>query len=191
MKTARLLLTLLLALGTVTAATAGDDRHDRFSTELSGYNEVHFIAGPPAALRGAVSTPATGRFKARIDDRKDVILLRAELRGADGHGGPGPHPLRPATHDRRHRRLALPRGPCWRRRLCATATPPCPQEGTVKGSITAAQVLEAVGQGLAAGDFEALVAAIRSGAAYANVHSSTFGPGEIRGQIDHDNGHRH
>jgi hypothetical protein len=33
------------------------------------------------------------------------------------------------------------------------------------------------------GDFGALVRAIRSNAAYANVHSSLFGPGEIRGQI--------
>jgi hypothetical protein len=32
-----------------------------------------------------------------------------------------------------------------------------------------------------------LVRAIRAGTTYANVHSSTFGPGEIRGQISgHD-----
>ncbi len=43
------------------------------------------------------------------------------------------------------------------------------------GTITPAQVLEAVGQGIAAGEFEELVAAIRAGRAYANVHSATFG----------------
>jgi hypothetical protein len=34
------------------------------------------------------------------------------------------------------------------------------------------------------GDFDALVRAIRAGAAYANVHSTLFTPGEIRGHIE-------
>jgi hypothetical protein len=70
-------------------------------------------------------------------------------------------------------------------------TPACPQEGTVTGTITPAQVLEAVGQGIAAGEFEEVVAAIRAGRAYVNVHTATFAPGEIRGQLFHDRGHRH
>jgi hypothetical protein len=50
-------------------------------------------------------------------------------------------------------------------------------------------VLEAVGQRIAPGEFEELVAAIRAGRTYGNVHS-TFAPGEIRGQI-HDGNHGH
>jgi len=74
MDTVRVLLTLLIGLGSVSAALAVDDsRRPRFATDLSGYSEVHFITTTPtAAIRGAVSTPATGKFKMRIDDRKVV-----------------------------------------------------------------------------------------------------------------------
>jgi hypothetical protein len=40
-----------------------------------------------------------------------------------------------------------------------------------------------VGQGIAPGEFEELLAAIRAGVAYANVHTSTFPGGELRGQL--------
>jgi|SRR5688572_2488538 len=190
MNTARLLLTLLLALGAVTAATAGDDRHQKFSTDLFGHNEVHFIAGPPAALRGAVSTPATGRFKARLDDRKDVIHYELSYEGLTGTVAQA-HIHFGQRHTVGGIVVWLCQGTVRAPASVQELTPECPQQGTVKDTIVASQVLEAVGQGLAAGDFEALVDAIRAGTAYANVHSSTFGPGEIRGQIDHDEGHRH
>jgi hypothetical protein len=75
--------------------------------------------------------------------------------------------------------------------LCQTATntdptglaPTCPQSGSVTGTLTAANVIGPTGQGVAAGEFSELVAAIRGGVAYANVHSSMFPGGEIRGQI--------
>ena len=38
------------------------------------------------------------------------------------------------------------------------------------------QVLDVTGQGIAATEFGELIAAIRAGAAYANVHSTTFPP---------------
>src|SRR5262249_32675953 len=65
-------------------------------------------------------------------------------------------------------------------------TPTCPQQGTVTGTIVPTQVLSVTGQGIAAGEFGELVRAIRAGATYANVHSSLFPPGEIRGPIDGD-----
>ena len=76
--------------------------------------------------------------------------------------------------------------------LCGTAalpgpagTPVCPgpNSGTVSGTITAAQVIGPGGQGIAAGEFEELLARIKDGATYANVHTSFVGTGEIRGQI--------
>lgn len=76
--------------------------------------------------------------------------------------------------------------------LCTNETPPagvpvpplCPKrEGTVTGTLTAANVLAVTAQGIAAGEFEEVVQALRAEAAYGNVHSTQFGAGEIRGQV--------
>jgi CHRD domain-containing protein len=56
----------------------------------------------------------------------------------------------------------------------------------VTGTIRPSDVVGPTGQGIAAGEFEELVAAIRAGRAYANVHSAKFPGGEIRGQINDD-----
>jgi hypothetical protein len=70
-------------------------------------------------------------------------------------------------------------------------TPACPAEGTVSGTITPAQVIGPAAQGIAAGEFAELVRALRAGAAYANVHTTTFTAGEIRGQIGADDDDHH
>ena len=75
--------------------------------------------------------------------------------------------------------------------LCQTATntdpaglaPTCPQEGTVTGVIRAANVIGPAVQGIAPTELAEVIAAIRAGAAYVNVHSATFPGGEIRGQL--------
>jgi CHRD domain len=57
---------------------------------------------------------------------------------------------------------------------------------TITGTILPADI-QAPGpanQGIAAGEFTEAVAAIKAGVAYANVHTSTFPGGEIRGQLD-------
>jgi hypothetical protein len=189
MKTARLLVVPLLALASASVAVAGDDHHHKLATSLSGYNEVHFVGTIPA-LRGAVSTPARGRFEARIDDRRDMIHYELSYEGltstvAQAHIHFG------QTHTVGGIVAWLCQGTAPAPEAVRALTPECPQEGTVKGTITPAQVLEATGQGIAAGEFEELVAALRAGATYANVHTATFGPGEIRGQIEHDRRHRH
>ena len=62
--------------------------------------------------------------------------------------------------------------------------PPCPQGGgTVSGELTAADVLAVGAQGVAAGDFDAFVDALRAEAGYGNLHSAAFTNGEIRGQV--------
>jgi hypothetical protein len=76
-----------------------------------------------------------------------------------------------------------------------TGTQMCPgAPATISGTFTAADVLGgAAGQGLEAGNLEELIAALRAGATYANVHSTIRPAGEVRGQIavedDHDHGH--
>ena len=79
MKIFPLFLVLAVILAPIVSASA-NDRRDRVEAELSGYNEVHFIAGDPTvtpvvppALRGAISTKASGKFEATIDDKNDTI----------------------------------------------------------------------------------------------------------------------
>jgi hypothetical protein len=75
--------------------------------------------------------------------------------------------------------------------LCGTpgfagppGTPTCPQEGTVSRTVTAADILAPGTQGIEAGNYEELAAALRAGHAYANVHSTKWTGGEIRAQIN-------
>ena len=181
---------LIMFAGIAAAQNSAKDALEQqpFSASLSGFNEVIFVAGtagPPLvapALRGAISTPATGRFTA-IFDPSNAIQYELSYEGL----------VAPVTQAHIHfgQRHTVGGIIVW---LCQTAgtpapaavsslTPLCPLEGTVTGTITSAQVLSQDAQGFAAGDFDELVRAIRNRAAYANVHSEKFGAGEIRGQI--------
>jgi len=74
------------------------------------------------------------------------------------------------------------------------STPTCPQDGSVSGVLTPADVVAIgganAGQQIAAGEFVEAVAAIRKGLAYANVHTANSPGGEIRGQLRQGGGHR-
>jgi CHRD domain len=65
------------------------------------------------------------------------------------------------------------------------AMPICPAgtSGTVEDSFVAADVIGPGVQGIAAGEFTELLAQMREGNTYANVHSTVITGGEIRGQI--------
>ena len=74
--------------------------------------------------------------------------------------------------------------------LCGGSTKPdpCPNvEGTVEGDITAADVIGPNGQGIEPASFPEILRAMRAGVAYANIHTTRWPGGEIRGQIN-DNG---
>ena len=63
--------------------------------------------------------------------------------------------------------------------------PACPAtaSGSISGTLTATEVVGPTAQGVESGDLDALVRAIRTGEAYANMHTARFPSGEIRGQI--------
>jgi hypothetical protein len=72
-------------------------------------------------------------------------------------------------------------------------TQPCPAPpATISGTITAADVTNLANErGISAGEFDELLAAIRAGATYVNVHSTRWPGGEIRSQIDGNSSHNH
>jgi hypothetical protein len=68
-------------------------------------------------------------------------------------------------------------------------TPACPAPpATVSGTADATDVIGPTGQGIAPGEFDEILAAIRAGTAYANVHSTMWPGGEIRGQLNDPDG---
>ena len=71
--------------------------------------------------------------------------------------------------------------------LCGGSTKPdpCPNgAGRVVGDVTAADVVGPNGQGIEPGSFGEILRAMRAGMAYANIHTTRWGGGEIRGQIN-------
>jgi CHRD domain len=71
--------------------------------------------------------------------------------------------------------------------------PACPAStsGTVTGTVAQGDVQAITAQGFNAGDLNAVIAAMRAGVTYANMHTPAFPGGEIRGQLvpGHGNGH--
>ena len=62
-------------------------------------------------------------------------------------------------------------------------------EGTITGTITAANVTGPTAQGVNPGDLDPALEAVRDGLSYANMHTANFGSGEIRGQVRRGSGH--
>ena len=180
------------------AVSAAADDNDRggfnraqrvFRAELVGYNEVP-----------SVSTPAHGRFYAVLN--KDETELTYWLNFSDLSQPTSQAHIHFGQH---HTNGGIV---VW---LCegtlqspAASTPACGPAGStagqVNGVLTAAEVVGlgvgTLNQGIGLNEFAELIAAMRAGAAYANVHSGSPAPvttpptpnvgfpgGEIRGQI--------
>lgn len=149
---------LLVAL----APVAVGDGDNEFRASLNGYLEVPSIA-----------TDARGSFRAELDG--DTLSYRLTIR--DFSEDPLFAHIHFARPDVNGGVIAF---------LCGGDDKPvCPRNGTVNGTITAANVI-GPGRGITAGEFGELIKAMRNGATYANVHSNTYQPGEIRGNITRD-----
>ena len=70
-----------------------------------------------------------------------------------------------------------------------------PNGGTISGAIRPANIgAGAAGQGIAAGEFDEFLQAIKVGATYVNVHTTGYPGGEIRAQLargNHDKDKHH
>ena len=153
----------------------------KISELLTGYEEVP-----------SVSTTGNGTFNARIsndESRIDWELTYSDLEGAiqqahihiGNKGVNGGITVFLCTN--------LGNGP--------VGIQPCPAPpATISGTILAADVspnipatAAARTQGLNTGEIDELIAAMRAGATYVNVHSTLWPGGEIRSQIDGNSGH--
>ena len=154
------------------------DKGDKsnFTTNLIGYQET------PSTINSA----ASGEFRLNIS--KDGASIKYELSYRD----------LPSAITQSHihfGRPGLTGGVVLF--LCTNLAPPagvplpqaCPlTSATLTGTLTAADVIPNAGQSIDAGaaGFAEIVRAIRSGAAYANVHTTGHPSGEIRGALGRD-----
>ena len=150
-------------------AVAEGGKKNLKADELTGYQE-----------NPDISTVAGGTFEVSIDDAAQTFTYELSYSGLEG------------TVQQAHihfGKRAVNGGVALF--LCGTAaspgptgTPTCPQSGTVSRTVGAADILAPGTQGIEAMNFAELVAALRAGHAYANVHSSKWPGGEIRAQIN-------
>jgi hypothetical protein len=163
-------------VATVSVVFASDGFRD-LRASLSGYQEVPTL-----------SSAGSGRFQARINRQETAVDWKLSYNDLEG----------PVTQAHIHFAARAINGPVVVF-LCTNGsgpagTQPCPPPpATISGTFTAADVLGgAAAMGLEAGNLDELIAALRAGATYANVHSELRPGGEVRGQISaEDSGRRH
>jgi hypothetical protein len=166
-----------VVLAAATFAVAGDGGKSHFKADrLTGYQEV---VGP-----GPISTTGTGTFEASLNGAGDEIsytLTYSDLEGVLVTNG-----VVTAAHIHFGQRAV---GGGVIAFLCGGGGKPAcpPSPATVTGTITAADIVGPTGQGIEAASFDEAVRAIRAGAVYANVHTTRWPAGEIRGQVNDQN----
>jgi CHRD domain-containing protein len=164
---AGMFLVVLAVLGLGSYAIAGGGKK-HVDAELLGYEEVP-----------SNSTTGAGNFDARINEGDQLITYKLSYSNLEGT-------TTIQAHIHLGQRTANGGVSVF---LCGGGDKPaCPATGgTVEGTIDPADIIGPTGQGLATGEFAELVAAIRAGVTYANVHTNKHPGGEIRGQINDEN----
>lgn len=176
----RRLLIVAVTVGMAVAITASGsaattDQENRgqnvLREQLSGYAETPV----------AISTPASGQFRAQINNSAQEITWRltyADLGTA-------------VTQAHVHFGSPAQSGGvsfflCSNLGTGPVGTQTCPAApASISGTIRPADVIGPTGQGIAAGEFTEVVQAIRAGFTYVNVHTTAFPAGEIRAQLGH------
>jgi hypothetical protein len=157
-----------------------------FHATYSGFEEtgplpggVVSSAGTTAAETGAIFSPGTATLDLNLDRSARTITFKLTFSGLSA----------PVTQSHIHfGQRHVPGGImvffCTNLNNGPAGTQACPAGGgTVTGMVTGASVIGPTAQGVPAGDFDALVAALDSDSVYGNVHTTTFPGGEIRGQV--------
>ena len=145
-----------------------DPNANVFKADLDGYHETPL----------SISTNGTGSFQAHLNPTGDEITYELQFSGLEGGNTLFAH-----VHIGQ---IGTSGGIMFF--LCGGGgKPACPNtQGTVTGTVTASDIIGPAGQGVAAGEFQEAIKAMRAGGAYANVHTVVYAPGEIRGQINEE-----
>jgi hypothetical protein len=169
---------MLLAVGfsaiTFVPAAMASQHSEQFQAVFSGFNEV----GALNAQTGAVLSDGSATLVLKLDRSAQTVSYTLKFSG-----------LTSVTQAHIHfGKVHMAGGVmvffCSNLATAPAGTQPCPAAaGTVTGTLTAANVLPITGQNVPAGDFSALVDALESDTAYANIHTTSFPAGEIRGEI--------
>src|SRR5437868_8396248 len=153
---------------------AGTSTAQEFKARLSGSFEI----GALNNNTGAILTNGTGKLTLDVDQTSATYALTYSGLGSD------------VTQAHIHFGKVHVAGGVFAF-LCTNlgngpaGTPACPAAGgTVTGTITPASIVTLPGQHITAGEFNALVAAVGSHTAYANLHNVRVAAGELQGQVD-------
>ncbi len=173
----------------VLALWAGHANAEEFSARLNGFEELGALNNQTGAIlsegTGTVSLTLGKKAGGKTAGAIDYTLTYSNV---------GMTPPLTGTVTQAHIHFGKARDSggilvyfCTNLLLPATFTGPAPQpcpknSGTVTGTFKAANVQAIAGQNVSAGDFDALMDAITSNTAYANIHTTALGAGEIRGQ---------
>jgi hypothetical protein len=180
----------ILAVAACTSALAAtpalaDRDQDHFSAKLSGFEEVGAVG---AGQTGAILSAGTATLDLDLDRNSQVINFTLTYSGLSA-----PVTQAHIHFGKRHVGGGVMVFFCSNLNNGPAGTQACPAGGgTVSGSITAAGVVGPAAQGVTAGNFDAVVQALDSNTAYANIHTTSFPAGEIRGQVRrHGHDHHH
>jgi hypothetical protein len=157
---------VIALLGVGSYAIAGSGTNNFKGDPMLGYAE-----------NPDISTTAAGSFEAKLADDGDSLHYVLSYSGLEGNV------LQAHVH---FGKTAINGGISFF--LCSNLNvatdDDCPQAGTVEGDIDSADVLGPAGQGIEVGNLAEIVAAMRAGHAYANVHTTKWPTGEIRAQLN-------
>jgi CHRD domain len=159
-----------VAVSAALATNGGKRGGGRFNVQLSGYQE------DPLTL----STTGNGQFKLQIRASQGEMQYQLSYANLEA-------PVTQAHIHLGQRAQSggisvflcsnLGNGP-----MGTQACPPAP--ATISGTIRATDVIGPTGQGIDPGQLNELIAAIRAGVTYVNVHSQKYPGGEIREQLE-------
>jgi hypothetical protein len=173
-------------LATLVVFTASYAYAEEFFARLNGFQE---LGGVGAGQTGAIRTNGNGTFHLDLDTKTNQATFTLTYSDIGSPPTPANRTVTQAHihFGKRHVGGGILIFLCSNLPSPPAGTQPCPANaGTVTGTLVPAGIQAIPGQNVTAGDFDALVDALRSNTAYANVHSTGFPVGEIRGQIRKD-----